>query len=132
MLRAYGRMWEEQMKAYRKASDAGTDLDHYASLDALGAFRLGLAHMKKSGTVATGELGHEPAVSKLDLEAKQPTATVTDCLDLSRWEATRVKTGEVVPLPTAQPLRYQATVTVQRWQGRWMVTDYTPHGDRTC
>lgn len=120
------------MKAYRKASDAGTHLDRYASLDALGAFRLDLAHMKKSGTVATGELWHESAVSELDLEAKQPTATVTDCLDLSGWEAKRVKTGDVVMLPTAQPLRYQATATVQRWQGRWMVTDYTPHGDRTC
>lgn len=132
VLSAYNRMWEEQMKAYRKASDKGTDLARYASLDALGTFRLDLAHMKKAGTVVTGELGHEPSVSRLDLKAAQPTATVTDCLDLSRWETKRVKTGEGVPLPTAQPLRYRATATVQRWEGRWIVTDYIPHGDQTC
>ncbi|MFE7859937.1 hypothetical protein [Streptomyces sp. NPDC057403] len=131
-LTTYRRMWEEQMKAYRKASERGTQLTRYASLDALGIFRLDLIHMKKAGTVVTGDLGHEPAVTRMDLTAKQPTATVTDCLDLSRWETKHVKTGAVVPLPTQQPRRYQATATLQRWDGRWMVTAYTPHGDRSC
>lgn len=29
MLSAYGRMWEEQMKAYRKASDTGACLAQF-------------------------------------------------------------------------------------------------------
>ncbi|MER5509314.1 hypothetical protein ABT052_28855 [Streptomyces sp. NPDC002766] len=68
----------------------------------------------------------------LSLDAKLPTATVTDCIDLSRWQAKRTTTGEVIPLPTNQPKRYAATAKAERWNGRWMIVDYTPHGDQTC
>jgi hypothetical protein len=126
-------MWVEQMKAYGKASEQGTQLTHYASLDALATFRLDLAHMRRSGVVATGSLGHTPKVTALDLHASTPTATVTDCLDLAHWQEKHVKTGQAIPLPSDQPRRYQATARVERWDGgRWMVTQYTPHGDRTC
>ncbi|WP_406396485.1 hypothetical protein [Streptomyces sp. NBC_00887] len=133
VLASYTAMWVEQMKAYRKASPDGTKLDDYATLDALSAFERDLAHMKKSGTIGTGQLGHEPEVAELDMEAKIPTATVEDCIDLSKWKAERTPSGEVVPLPTAQPLRYVATATVERWDNeRWMVTAYKPDGSRSC
>ncbi|MFD9789127.1 hypothetical protein ACFWXZ_34770 [[Kitasatospora] papulosa] len=129
---SYTSMWVEQMKAYRVASPDGTKLDDYATLDALSAFERDLAHMKKSGTIGTGQLGHEPEVAELYMEAKIPTATVEDCIDLSKWKAERT-TGEPIPLPTAQPLRYVATATVERWDNnRWMVTAYKPDGNQTC
>ncbi|GAA2964612.1 hypothetical protein [Kitasatospora cinereorecta] len=133
VLASYSSMWVEQMKAYRKASPDGTKLDDYATLDALSAFERDLATMKKNGTRVTGGVGHEPEVTELDLEAKIPTATVEDCVDLSKWKAERTPSGEVIPLPTAQPLRYIATATVERWdEGRWMVTEYKPDGSRSC
>ncbi|MGW6862122.1 hypothetical protein [Streptomyces xanthophaeus] len=88
--------------------------------------------MKTSGTVARGELGHDAKVTAVDLDATTPTATLSDCLDLSRWQAVRTQTGEPVPLPTNQPRRYVATVTAERRDGRWMVTVFKPHGEQAC
>ena len=79
VLASYTSMWVEQMKAYRVASPDGTKLDDFATLDALTAFEQDLTHMKKSGTIGTGQLGHEPEVAELDMAAKIPTATVEDC-----------------------------------------------------
>ncbi|MGW0792617.1 hypothetical protein ACWD04_31460 [Streptomyces sp. NPDC002911] len=122
----------EQMKAYRKASPDGTKLDHYATLDALSAFERDLAHMKKNTTVSRGELGHEPEATALDIDVKLPTATVQDCIDISKWQTLDTKTDKPIPLPTAQPLRYVATATVEHWDaGRWMVTEYKPDRSRT-
>ena len=133
VLASYTLMWMEQMKAYRVASPDGTKLKDFATLDALTAFDRDLAHMKKNHTVIRGELGHEPEVTALDVDAKLPMATLEDCIDLSKWKAERTPSGEVVPLPTAQPLRYVATATVERWDNnRWMVTEYEPDGTRTC
>ncbi|MEU5416708.1 hypothetical protein [Streptomyces clavifer] len=132
VLASYSSMWVEQMKAYRVASPDGTKLDDFATLDALSAFERDLATMKKNNTRVTGGVGHEPEVTALDLEAKIPTATVEDCIDLSKWKAERTS-GEVIPLPTAQPLRYVAAATVERWdEDRWMVTEYKPDGSRSC
>ncbi|WP_330321661.1 hypothetical protein OG927_35960 (plasmid) [Streptomyces clavifer] len=133
VLASYTSMWVEQMKAYRVASPDGTKLDDFATLDALSAFERDLAHMKRNGTVIRGELGHESEVTELDLEAKVPTATVEDCIDLSKWQTLDTKTNKPIPLPTAQPLRYVATATVERWDNnRWMVTEYEPDGSRSC
>lgn len=133
VLASYTSMWVEQMKAYRKASPDGTKLADFATLDALSAFERDLAHMKKNNTVIRGELGHQPEVTALDVDAKLPTATVEDCIDLSKWQTLDTKTNKPIPLPTAQPLRYVATATVERWDNnRWMVTEYQPDGSRTC
>ncbi|QBR04674.1 hypothetical protein D7Y56_01280 (plasmid) [Streptomyces sp. S501] len=133
VLASYTSMWVEQMKAYRVASPDGTKLDDFATLDALSAFERDLAHMKKNHTVIRGELGHQPEVTDLDVDAKLPTATVEDCIDLSKWQTLDTKTNKPIPLPTAQPLRYVATATVERWDdNRWMVTEYQPDGTRTC
>ncbi|MEW2233189.1 hypothetical protein AB0886_13750 [Streptomyces sp. NPDC024062] len=132
VLASYTSMWVEQMKAYRVASPDGTKLDDFATLDALSMFERDLATMKKNNTRVTGGVGHDAEVAELDMAAKIPTATVEDCIDLSKWKAERT-TGEPIPLPTAQPLRYIATATVERWDNnRWMVTEYKPDGKQTC
>ncbi|MER7141005.1 hypothetical protein ACIQGA_34395 [[Kitasatospora] papulosa] len=133
VLASYTSMWAEQMKAYRVASPDGTKLDDFATLDALSAFERDLAHMKKNHTVIRGGLGHQPEVTALDVDAKLPMATVEDCIDLSQWQTLDTKTNKPIPLPTAQPLRYVATATVERWDdNRWMVTEYEPDGTRAC
>lgn len=132
-LAAYAAYSDEEAKAYQKASAKGTDLEKYASLDALGKVELDLANMRKAGTVVQGELGHDPAVTQLAMTAEPPTATVKDCVDLSKYRMYDTKAKKTKPLPSEQPLKYILTAKVERWDGdRWMVTDTTPHGERTC
>ncbi|MFE9912513.1 hypothetical protein [Streptomyces clavifer] len=67
-------------------------------------------------------------MSELDMDAQTPTATLSDCVDLSGYETYDVKAKKAIPLPAQQPLRYVMTATAQRWDGRWMVTDIDPQG----
>ncbi|GAA4827350.1 hypothetical protein [Streptomyces ziwulingensis] len=88
--------------------------------------------MKEQRTVIRGELGHDAKVTSLDAVAKLPTATIEDCVDLSKWQTIDTRTDKVLPLPTNQPRRYVATATAEKWPNGWMVTDYVPDGARTC
>lgn len=132
VLAVYEAMSAEQAKAYKVASAKGTQLEKYATLNALSKVELDLARMKQAGTVVRGEIGHDAKVTALDMDAKTPKATLSDCVDLSKYETYDTKAGKVIPLPTEQPLRYVATVTAERWDGRWMVTDINPQGGPTC
>ncbi|MFB6662549.1 hypothetical protein [[Kitasatospora] papulosa] len=132
VLAAYSAMSREQMAAYRTASAKGTELERYATAEALGQIRNDLARMQEAGTVVRGELAHEAEVTALDMDAQTPTATLSDCVDLARYETYDSKARKVIPLPTEQPLRYVMTASVQRWDGRWMVTGLDTRGGQTC
>ncbi|MEV8231300.1 hypothetical protein AB0P41_35540 [Streptomyces sp. NPDC079167] len=132
VLAAYSAMLREQMAAYRTASAEGTELERYVTADALGQIRNDLARMREAGTVVRGELAHDPEVTELDMDAQTPTATLSDCVDLGRYETYDTKARKVIPLPTEQPLRYVMTATAQRWDGRWMVTGLDTRDGQTC
>lgn len=132
VLEVYRAMTEAEAEAYRTGTDKGTGLERYATLDALGQTRLDLARMKEAGTVVRGEVGHDPKVTSLDLEAKTPTAKLSDCIDLSKYQTYDVRAKKVIPLPSEQPLRYTATATAERWDGRWMITKVNTQGGGTC
>ncbi|MFI6661523.1 hypothetical protein ACIBL8_39085 [Streptomyces sp. NPDC050523] len=66
------------------------------------------------------------------MKATTPTATLTDCMDISRWQTYSTKKHAVIPMPTSQPLRYLATAKAERWKGQWLITAFTPHGDQSC
>ncbi|WP_371612978.1 hypothetical protein [Streptomyces clavifer] len=82
--------------------------------------------MKEQRTVIRGELGHDAKVTSLDAVAKLPTASVEDCVDLSKWQTIDTRTNKVLPLPMNQPRRYVATATAEKWPNGWMVTDCVP------
>ncbi|MEU0852481.1 hypothetical protein ABZ387_31630 [Streptomyces flaveolus] len=62
----------------------------------------------------------------------RPKASLSDCMDISKWQTYSTKKDKVLPMPTNQPLRYIATATAERWKGQWLITAFTTHGDRTC
>ncbi|MBB1258313.1 hypothetical protein H3147_05650 [Streptomyces sp. OF8] len=132
VLAAYDGMTTEQAKAYRQASKNGTTLEKYATLDALSKIELDLRRMQQAGTVVRGEIRHEAKVVELDLSAKTPKARLEDCVDLSDYTTYDTKAKKVIPLPTAQPLRYVATAKAERWDGRWLVIDIDTTGSDSC
>jgi hypothetical protein len=95
-------VYRAMTEAYRTGTDEGTGLERYATLDALGQTRLDLARMEEAGTVVRGEIGHDPEVTSLDLEVKTPTAELSDCIDLSKYQTYDVRVKKVIPLPPEQ------------------------------
>ncbi|MDX2748349.1 MULTISPECIES: hypothetical protein [Streptomyces] len=133
VLASYTSMWAEQMKAYRKASAEGTALERYVTAEALGQFRNDLARMQEAGTVVRGDLAHDDTtVTDVDMDATTPTATVQDCLDISKWQTYSTREDQVLPMPSAQPRRYMATATAEKWDDGWIVTRFTPDGSQPC
>ncbi|MFJ6852884.1 secreted protein/lipoprotein [Streptomyces sp. NPDC091271] len=132
VLKAYGLMWAEQIKAYRVASADGTDLKRYTAPDVWAAFQADLSRMNKERTVMRGDLGHEPEAGVL-AGVQPPTATVKDCVDGSNWQTLDTTTGWRIPSPPGQPVRYAVTAKLERANGeRWTVTEYTAHRTRPC
>ncbi|MFC8645441.1 hypothetical protein ACFUC2_32490 [[Kitasatospora] papulosa] len=133
VLASYSSMWAEQMKAYRKASAEGTRLERYVTADALGQFRNDLARMRTAGTVVRGDLAHDDTtVTAVDMDAQTPTATVQDCMDISKWQTYSTKKNQVLPMPSAQPRRYTATATAEKWEDGWIITEFAADGSQSC
>ncbi|MEU4898548.1 hypothetical protein AB0B12_39190 [Streptomyces sp. NPDC044780] len=131
VLTAYRAYWSEQVKAYSKANVEATDLDKYASADALGRARSDVLSLQKAGVVAKGAPVNHPEVTALDMDRKVPRATVTDCLDVSKWTRVKKKTGETVPSPKGQLKKYTATINTEKWGKQWMILKVTPK-PRSC
>ncbi|PNE43556.1 hypothetical protein AOB60_00410 [Streptomyces noursei] len=125
VLASYRALWAEQVKAYAKASDEGTELRKYATADALARAMGDLQRLKDGHKVVHGEPKHDPTVTSMNLDKKIPEAKITDCLDVSGW---KLMTNDGKPVPTAQGVlkRYVATATAQKWGQRWMMTQLAP------
>ncbi|MFH8492222.1 hypothetical protein [Streptomyces longisporoflavus] len=129
VLEVYERMWEEQVKAYAKGSIDGTNLKDYATKDALGRVMGDLLGMKQDDTVTKGAPSHDTEVTSLDLRKEIPKARLSDCLDISEWKTVKRGSGEVQPLPSEQPSRFETTIDAQKWGKKWMITGFKPSAD---
>ncbi|MER6695322.1 hypothetical protein, partial [Streptomyces minutiscleroticus] len=124
VLAAYTRSWEEQTKAYAQASSDGTDLKQYTSLKALALVESDLSAMRRAGQIATGKPMIHPKVAKVS-DAKIPKATVSDCVDSTKWTLIDKDSRKKVPLPTERLTKYVSTATLEQWGSKWMVTQLT-------
>ncbi|MBV7249289.1 hypothetical protein [Streptomyces sp. MW-W600-10] len=130
MLSAYTTSWEEQTKAYAKASSQGTGLKTVTSLNALSDIESDLSSLRESGRVTQGKPVIAPEVTALGWK-KIPEATVTDCVDISGWVLIDRKSKKEVPLPAERRTKYVSTAKLERWGKKWMVTQLTAQ-DRGC
>ncbi|ANZ13388.1 membrane protein [Streptomyces noursei ATCC 11455] len=129
VLASYRALWNAQVKAYARASDAGTDLQKYATAGALAQAMGDLQRLKARHQVVQGEPTHNPTVTSINVNQKIPDAKVTDCLDVSGWKL-MTDDGKPVPISKGVLKRYIATATVQKWGQRWMVTQLAPDPQR--
>ncbi|MFG2691606.1 hypothetical protein ACGFWG_36525 [Streptomyces sp. NPDC048405] len=126
MLEAYSKMWDEQVKAYRKADPTGTDLDEYAAALALSSTKRDLKDLRSKGIVATGAPTHEVDVTQIDVAAKVPKAELTDCLDTTKWTLIYSKSGKPVEMPEKRLTRYVNRIEAEKWGKQWKILDVTP------
>ncbi|WP_406834848.1 hypothetical protein ACICHK_00280 [Streptomyces sp. AHU1] len=126
LLAAYGSYWDEQVSAYKSGTVQGTRLTKFATGDALARVKSDLASMKSKGVTANGHPAHDVRVTALTTSTKVPSATLSDCLDISSWHFTYRKTGAAVPAPKTQLTRYRTVVKAEKWGTQWMILSATP------
>ncbi|AYV32221.1 hypothetical protein EES41_36300 [Streptomyces sp. ADI95-16] len=132
VLAVYDAFWGEAVKAYEAGTEKDTKLVNYASKDALNQTLTDIASMQRAGTAMKGTPGHLAEVSALNMSGERPTATISDCFDLSTWKITDRASGQAKPFPTEQPMRYITEFDAELQGGQWMLTKFVRHGDRTC
>ncbi|WP_207309511.1 hypothetical protein [Streptomyces kasugaensis] len=121
VLATYSRFWTEQVKAYAQASDKGTDLEKYATTEALSRALGDLQSLRAADKTLHGTPTHDAKVTALGMDKKIPNATITDCLDVSSWK-TVTAAGKEVPSPEGVLKRYVTAVSAEKWGNTWMIT----------
>ncbi|MEU2514509.1 hypothetical protein [Streptomyces syringium] len=127
----YRKYWDEQIKAYAKASPADTDLNKYAFDRALSKTKGDLISMQQKGNVLRGDVQIDPKVTSISLGETPKKAAITDCTDVSKWQLVNEKSGKPVELPKERLTRFITNVTIRTVGERWMVVDIQ-QTDRKC
>ncbi|MEU5416076.1 hypothetical protein [Streptomyces clavifer] len=133
VLDTYAKFWNEMERSYAQASTAGTDIKLYAAGVKLVRVQEETSDMKKDGQRLIGSVTvGDPTVSDLDIERKVPSATLTSCLDVSRWDVVDAETKKKLPLPSDRLTKYVNVSTLERWPDGWKVIEDDPQVGKSC
>ncbi|MFF0142605.1 hypothetical protein ACFYRN_40010 [Streptomyces sp. NPDC005227] len=122
VLAVYTHYREEQAKAYAKASVSGTDIEKYATTEALGKVTRDVLSLRTAGNAASGApVSHNTEIAALKTDGPIPKATIKDCLDVTNWGVVNKKTGKALPTPKGQLKKHVNDVTLEKWGNRWLV-----------
>ncbi|MBL1109402.1 hypothetical protein JK361_33300 [Streptomyces sp. 5-8] len=130
---AYQNLNSEQIKAYAKASLAGTQVAKYATGKELRDVKDAVFVNMQNGIVFRGE----PKITArgidvvLHLDKSPKQATLRLCFDLNTWEPFYKKTGKSAAAPN-QVKRYPITANLQQQTEQWQVTDERADKESKC
>ncbi|MCX4919896.1 hypothetical protein [Streptomyces sp. NBC_00687] len=124
VLAVYRKSWDASVAAYAKASSAGTDLRTTTTARALLDIESDLKELRKGGQITTGRPSIHPGDPKITA-GEFPKATLTDCVDITRWTLVDKNSKKKVRLPSGRLLRYVSIATLEKWGPKWKVTKMT-------
>lgn len=116
VLTSYRAFWDDVVAAGRKADWRSPRLADHAAWQALKQVRDHYKALRDAGLVDLGTVGLHPKVTSL----AERTATVSDCVDVSRFLRHDAKTLEPRETPDPRPDAGVATLTLSG--GVWKVT----------
>ncbi|MER6476890.1 hypothetical protein [Streptomyces filamentosus] len=123
----YRSYWAEVEKAYQLGSTKETKLSDYAAALALVEAEKNVTSHSTAGRTTTGSVGvNDTTVTKLDLNRKVPSATLSTCLDISKWNLINKATKEKIALPSERLTRYVIVATLEKWPQGWRVVRDEP------
>jgi hypothetical protein len=119
-------------KLYADSTGKGSNLKQYAASAALSNAEANAkrAHDRNRIHIGGVTVGN-PTVTKLDINRKIPNATLSSCLDISRWQVVDTTTKKPVTLPSNRLTKYVIVTTVERWPEGWRVIRDEPQ-DKSC
>ncbi|MEW2471087.1 hypothetical protein AB0919_39810 [Streptomyces sp. NPDC046994] len=126
---AYGAYWRELEKLYADPTGKSAHLDQYAASAALKNVETDAKRAHDRGDILTGRVAlTDQTVGKVDTSGTIPNATVSSCLDVSKWETVDAKTKKPVPLPENRLTKYVILSTLEKYPEGWRVIRDEPQG----
>ncbi|GAQ65424.1 hypothetical protein [Streptomyces scabiei] len=129
---AYGAYWQEMQKLYADQTGKSAHLDQYAASAALKNAEADAKRAHDRGRIYTGSVAlTDQTVTKVNVSGKIPNATVSSCLDISRWRRVDAETKKPVSQPENRLTKYLIVSTVEKYPEGWRVTRDEPQG-KSC
>ncbi|CAC36686.1 hypothetical protein PV411_34090 [Streptomyces sp. NRRL_B-16638] len=126
---AYEAYWKEMEKLYSDPAGKSAHLDRYAASAALENAEADAGRAYKGGNILIGDVTvADSTVTKADVTGKIPNVTLSNCLDISKWETVDAKTKKPADLPDNRLLKYLLVSTVEKYPEGWRVTRDEPQG----
>lgn len=132
VIAAYEAYWQGLEKLYADPAGKSVRLDQYAASAALKKAEADVKRTHDRGRIVTGSVTlTDQNVTKVDASGRIPYATVTSCLDISKWQKIDAKSKEPVSLPDNRLTKYVILSTVEKYPQGWRVTSDEPQG-KSC
>jgi hypothetical protein len=128
-LAAWQGMWRAYANAGRSANPNDPELSRYASGGALTTLQNGLRAYAAKGQVLKGDPTTDPQITQLSPPGQPTTATITDCLDDTRF-LVYDRSGKPVNDEPGGPRHTEGTVS--KTAGGWRVTSFGVQEPGTC
>ncbi|MGA5284876.1 hypothetical protein ACPCSK_31415 [Streptomyces griseoincarnatus] len=129
---AYRTYWQEMEKLYADPTGKSAHLDQYAASAALKNAEADAKRAHDRGRIYTGSVALTgQTVTKVNVSGKIPNATVSSCLDISRWRRVDAETKKPVPQPGNRLTKYLIVSVVEKYPQGWRVTRDEPQG-KSC
>jgi hypothetical protein len=128
---SYDEFWAAQVNSQaspQKRPDPG--LARYSIDKALADAQATIFLFRKNGIEMRGHPTHEVEVTSLTL-SDPPSASITDCLDSTKWRPVYAATGKSARAP-GQSSRVIVESTATVYDGRWVISTSIAHRDRSC
>lgn len=128
----YRQYWQQMELLYEDSTGKGGDLKRYAASAALKNAEADAKRAHGRNRIHIGEVNvGNTTVTKLDLNREIPNATLSSCLDISRWQVVDTTTKKPVTLPSNRLTKYVIVTTVERWPEGWKVIKDEPQ-EQAC
>ncbi|MGK3943347.1 hypothetical protein ABK046_33520 [Streptomyces caeruleatus] len=132
VISVYKAYWQEMEKLYADPTGKSAHLDQYAASAALKNAEADAKRAHDRGRIYTGSVAlTAQTVTKVGASGRIPNATVSSCLDISKWRRVDAKTKKPVSLPADRLTKYLIVSTVEKYPGGWRVTRDEPQG-KSC
>lgn len=128
-LDSYQNFVAERTEAYKTVDYKSTSLDKYSSGKAIQQVYGGVQSLRSAGNHMQGTFKTSPEVTKITTSGQLPKATITSCVDVSKFLVID-KAGKTVP-HAGQLNQYITVTSLEKWPNGWMIVNERPEG-RTC
>ncbi|MFI9248070.1 hypothetical protein ACIGXF_37170 [Streptomyces sp. NPDC053086] len=129
---AYGAYWQEMEKLYADRTGKSAHLDQYAASAVLKNAEADAKRAHDRGRIYIGSVAlTDQTVTKVDVSGKIPNATVSSCLDISKWRRVNAETKKPVSQPANRLTKYRILSIVEKYPEGWRVTRDEPQG-KSC